>query len=318
MTMNSPSFDLTRFDVSELGSISALFAAKGLTSGLYVLHFANNEAYAGRSLDVAARFLDDRREWSDIEFLEFTSWPADDAERALAELQELLTRTAVLRARTAQTSDAVAGPSPFPSDRSERITITNGATTTSRARFWELSDHIAYQDIRSIVADYINASISDPANTARYLWNVTALPSTAKAEGRRRLLTLNCGSLETLFVTEYTNDDDDSIELVMTVNTDIPAGYSDTQLEFANDVVTAARGEYKSHDVWSWQIDIGALLSGDAEVDFGVADDVFDDLAYSLNTRLMNQKGSPYARYHNNDLANDIVAEAYRQLLDAE
>ena len=201
----------------------------------------------------------------------------------------------------------------FPTERAERTTLLNGSTSEHRRRFWLLSDHLAYADIRNIVADYINTTISDPANTVRHGWTVGAL--THESSHERVLLTLTCGDLEMLVVTEFTNDDDDSIELEMTVNTDLPEGYSDEQLTISTELVSAARGTYPDHDVWTWRIDIGALLTDEAEVSFGIDDDLFDDLCYSLNSRLMT-KSKPAAADHSDDLAADLLAEAYRQLLD--
>lgn len=204
----------------------------------------------------------------------------------------------------------------FPSDRAQRTTLLTGSAPHDRLNFWALSEHIAYTDIRSIVADYINTTISDPANTERHRWAVEALPPTDAPPNERRLLTLTCGTLETLFVTEFTNDEDDSIELEMTVNTALPQSHSGSQLDIATDVVTAAKGIYPSHDVWSWRIDLGALLTDDSEVDFGIDDDLFDDLAYSLNSALMAD--TPDVSGHSGDLAGDLLAEAYRQLRDSD
>ncbi len=304
---------LERFDVSEISSISAIFAAEGYSAGLYVLRFADGEAYVGHAADVAAQFSIHRTEWKDIVAIEFASWPGENLTDGYDSLSTLIEPTTVLRVRT---TDAQA-PTPssdtlFPADRSARTTITSGGTDDRTHRFWELSDHIAYPEIRSVVADYINSTIPDPANTQKYLWNVTALPTTAKATGRRRLLTINCGGLETLFITEITHEGDE-IELDLTINTDVPEGKSDSDLEISNDSVIAGRGSYKSERVWSWSIDLGALWEEDVEVDLGIDDDTFDDLAYALNVRLLAHKSSPYARYHNQHLANDLLAEAYRQ-----
>ncbi len=205
----------------------------------------------------------------------------------------------------------------FPSERSQRTTLMSASIPQSRLRYWELSDHIAYPEVRNIVADYINATVSDPAGTQRHRWTVDALRPSSEAH-RRRLLTFTCGDLETLFVTEYSNGEDDTIELEMTVNTDIPDGYTDEQLSVSNDVVTAARGTYEAHDVWTWRIDLGALLGDDADIDFGIDDDLFDDLAYALNSRLMSGEAQPDTHDHSDDLAGDLLAEAYRQLTDAQ
>ena len=156
----------------------------------------------------------------------------------------------------------------FPADRAQRTTLLSGSSPAERLRFWTLTEHIAYPDVRNIVADYINSTISDPANTQRHRWTVEAL-TPSESDHERRLLTVTCGNLETLFVTEYSNEADDTIELEMTVNTAIPGGYTAQQLDISTDVVSATRGSYSSHEVWTWRIDLGALLTDDAEVDFG-------------------------------------------------
>lgn len=196
----------------------------------------------------------------------------------------------------------------FPADRASRPTLLTGTAPEHRTRYWALSDHIAYADIRNIVADYINSSIPDAGGST--LWSAQPLES---SDGhQRRLLTLCCGAAESLFITEYSNDEDDSIELEMTVHTAVPDGWSDEQLEVSNDVVSAARG---NDDVWTWRIDIGALLTDDVEVDFGIDDDLFDDLAYALNVAHMKAE-HPDLTDHSPDLAADLLAEAYRQLVD--
>ena len=204
----------------------------------------------------------------------------------------------------------------FPADRAQRTTLLSGSSPAERLRFWTLTEHIAYPDVRNIVADYINSTISDPANTQRHRWTVEALTPSG-SDHERRLLTVTCGNLETLFVTEYSNEADDTIELEMTVNTAIPGGYTAQQLDISTDVVSATRGSYSSHEVWTWRIDLGALLTDDAEVDFGIDDELFDDLAYTLNTQLMSGDAQPETTDHSEDLASDLLAEAYRQLVDA-
>ncbi|MGA9872689.1 MAG: hypothetical protein WBQ44_16310 [Rhodococcus sp. (in: high G+C Gram-positive bacteria)] len=204
----------------------------------------------------------------------------------------------------------------FPADRAARTTLLTGSAPAERARFWALSDHIAYPDIKNIVADYINATIPDPAATQGRGWTVAALPPAHRAGTERRLLTLTCGTLDTVVVTEFAGEDD-SIELEMTVETAVPDGFSDERLTVSNEVVTAARGTHGTHETWTWRIDLGALLTDDAEVDFGIEDDMFDDLAYALNISLLHEADADTAE-HSDDLAADLLAEAYRQLVDQQ
>ncbi|MBY4131630.1 hypothetical protein HQO83_24875 [Rhodococcus fascians] len=220
-------------------------------------------------------------------------------------------------AEPAATGDAPGVKAAFPKERAKRVTLLDAAVGQGRRRFWELSDHIAYPAIRSIVADYINSSIPDPANTEKYLWQINALSDAQADAGPRRLVTLTCGGFETLRVDEITHDDD-TIELDLRINTNVPRDRTDEQLEVSNETVSAGRGPYRDERVWSWSIDLGALLEEDVDVDLSIDDDTFDDLAYGLNARLMRSGNSTGAEAHNRDLAADLLAEAYRQLFEAE
>ncbi|MFY2790971.1 hypothetical protein [Rhodococcus sp. MALMAid1271] len=315
-------FTFERFDVTDAGSISTIFAAEEHRSGLYVLHFANNEASVGYSDSVAAQFSADLHIWPDIEAIDFAPGTVED----LSTLTAIVSKLAPLRPRpstSATVADAPGAKSALPKERAKRATLQDAAVGQRRRQFWELSDHIAYPAIRSIVADYINSSIPDPANTAKYLWQVTALSDQTELSdqpetpGTRRLVTLTCGGFETLRVDEIMHDDD-AIELDLRINTNVPRDRTDEQLEVSNETVSAGRGPYREERVWSWSIDLGALLEEDVDVDLGIDDDTFDDLAYGLNARLMRSGRSTAAATHNNDLAADLLAEAYRQLFETE
>ena len=309
-------FAFERFDVIDTGSISTTFAAKEHRSGLYVLHFANGEAFVGYADSVAAQFAAHRDIWPDIETLDFTPGTAD----VLEQLTALISQLTTLRQRPAEptaTGDAPGVKAALPKERAKRATLLDAAVGQSRRQFWELSDHIAYPAIRSIVADYINSSIPDPANTEKYLWQISAMSDAQDDASPRRLVTLTCGGFETLRVDEITHDDD-TIELDLRVNTNVPRDRTDEQLEVSNETVSAGRGPYRDERVWSWSIDLGALLEEDVDVDLGIDDDTFDDLAYGLNARLMRSGNSTGAATHDRDLAADLLAEAYRQLFEAE
>ncbi len=309
-------FALERFDMTDSGAIATIFAAKDYRNGLYVLHFADNAAFVGYSESLAARVNADREIWPDIEALEVAPGAAD----RLEQLTDLVSQLHPLRQRPSEPTAIGEAPgvkTALPRERAKRTMLLDAAVGRSRRQFWELSDHIAYPAIRSIVADYINSSIPDPANTAKYLWQTAALSDVQDDTDPRRLLTLTCGGFETLRVDEIVHDDD-TIELDLRINTNVPRDRTDEQLEVSNETVSAGRGPYRDERVWSWSIDLGALLEEDVDVDLGIDDDTFDDLAYGLNARLMRSGNSTGAAAHNNDLAADLLAEAYRQLFEAE
>ncbi|MFE6864537.1 hypothetical protein [Nocardia sp. NPDC057668] len=180
-------------------------------------------------------------------------------------------------------------------------------TTREEQRFAELEQHDAYPAIRSLVAAYIGDTIVNPATTQPEFWNVTALPATARAQGRRRLLTLNVGGLETLYVTEFREAAGIAVEL--TVNLDVPAGWTDEQLNLESEGVQTSRPDYRSARVWCWRIDLATLLDDDVDFQTLLAGNDFEDLAASLNAGLMSRGQSPYARNNNPALVRDLLAE---------
>lgn len=66
----------------------------------------------------------------------------------------------------------------------------------------ELTRHPQYGVIRKFVGRYVYETIPEPALTAGGAWVPVALPSASRTSSRRRLLTSNCGGLETLYVVE--------------------------------------------------------------------------------------------------------------------
>ena len=66
-----PGFNFKRYDVTTLGSVTAIVATLDSLCGLYVLRFADGTAHVGQSVNVADRFLAHRDRWDNIVALEF-------------------------------------------------------------------------------------------------------------------------------------------------------------------------------------------------------------------------------------------------------
>ncbi|MBU3063750.1 GIY-YIG nuclease family protein [Nocardia sp. NEAU-G5] len=318
-----PEYRFTCYTVSGLGTVTPILAAEATLCGLYVLHFADGEAYVGQSVNVAARFSAHARMWNDIETLDFAPWPADDLDRAEDRLIELLEQTKELRNKqwvylsaddkdddvTAERAREIV----LPWNRTARVTVDSGATSEHRLRYWELHRHNDYPALRAAIALYINETVPDPVNTQRYLWNISALPTRSKYG--RRLMTLRCGNLETLFVSE-SKLDDGSLYTTIRMNVDVPQGMTDEDLSIDSDLFHALPGTYRNQRVWSWVFGLYDLIEEDINVDSVTGGHDFFDLAYSLNIRMMRRGVSRYAKNHNPDLADDVLAEAYRQQMD--
>jgi hypothetical protein len=306
-------FQFKRYDVTTLGSVTAIMATLKSLCGLYVLRFADGDAYVGQSVNVAQRFLAHRDRWEDIVSLDFAPWPLAKLDDDELRLITLIEATTGVRNKTgagrpggeqdvAVTVDQVRH-AVLPWERGNRKTVITGEIDDRRQRFWDLSQHGDYPAIRSLVARYLDETVPDPANTQRYLWNVTALPSTAKSRTSRRLLTLNCGKLETLFVVERQLSETE-YALHIAVNVAIPSGATDEDLTIDEDDAWAQRGGYKSQPVWTWRLTPEQFA---AKLDSAT----FMELAYELNVRLMRSGASPYQQYHNVELASDLLNSAY-------
>ncbi|MFI9405134.1 caspase domain-containing protein [Nocardia sp. NPDC052316] len=169
------------------------------------------------------------------------------------------------------------------------------------SRFDELSKHAAYPMIRSLVGGYVRRCIPDPLTTQKERWNVSALPSTAKANGSHRLLTVNCGPQEVLYVSEVTRPNG-ARHIIVICNIAPPAKGWISELTFAEGNVTGRPWKYR-RNVWAWQFDLVGNL---AELRGPISTTQFETLARQLNVELMESK-SPYARYHDAELAADLL-----------
>jgi hypothetical protein len=181
----------------------------------------------------------------------------------------------------------------------------------SADKYRELQRHPAYPDVRTAVAAYIHRTIPNAMTTHPTSWNVSCLPSTRKTKWRRRLLTLNCAWLETLYVEESLPDG----AIAVTINTDIPSGSSDENLPIDYERFSIELGTYRRERVWNWKIPLDALLDPDTDLDSAARGRTFEDLAAQLNEMLLRHK-SCYAKNHCAHLAADLLAEANRHTME--
>lgn len=178
---------------------------------------------------------------------------------------------------------------------SDRVAATPGA------RFRELSAHPAYKTIRRLVGWYVRECIPDPQANKRDRWNVTALPSVKQSNGRR-LLTLNCGLQEVMFISEVIRPNG-SRQIIVVCNIAPPLDRSTAELSFYGGNVFGRPMSYERL-VWAWQFD---LVDNPATLRGSVSFEEFTNLARQLNGDLMQER-SPNARFHNSDLAEDLFA----------
>lgn len=175
-------------------------------------------------------------------------------------------------------------------------------------RFWELASRDDYNEIRKQLARYVHETIPCPSQAGGILWSLTALPSTSKRKGIRRLLTLNVGSVEVLYVSEFDLLEGGSeIEWCMNLWPD--------ELEEKLQALTGSwvhDAGYRTNDSYK---SAGPLISVDCP-----GTDVFAsalnqqsilNAAYRLNVLMMRRSTSMYAKFHNQSFAADVLREAY-------
>ena len=203
---------------------SALFD-EALTTGIYILEFANGEEYVGKTVNFPRRFTDHRRRWPDIVAVKFAPVLAEDLDQMeRAVVAERQSRGAVLRNllllsqplgpsrldmvidKQAQaewlTADADYDGLTMPPQRSELAR----RRMRSRQKLDQLMRHPWGDEVISAVAGYVAAAIPSPDLGEGTLWTLTAMPSTARSAVNRRLATLSIQNVEVLFLGEHKDD----------------------------------------------------------------------------------------------------------------
>lgn len=313
------SLSFTRYVMKGRAPISALFPSGSLsaTCGIYILEFATGERYVGQTTNLVSRYVDHARHHRDIVAFQFAVCPQallDQYERAIVQREQIThsLRNLMLTNRPGGNEDlevtvAEALSVTLPWLRSDRVTTRSEPETSKNGRFWSLSRHPHYPQIREHLARYVHETIPDPLNTAGLLWSLTALPSTSRAAGRRRLLTVNCGSVETLFLTEYTDTQGDQ-EMVWSINLwpDVPDKTLRTlHQQWPGDLTYESSQHYKS---------VGPLTSVDCRGQSAVGEVLTQaavlDAAYRLNVMLMRRAKTIYTKHHNEAFCADVLREA--------
>ncbi|PPF57193.1 hypothetical protein C5C55_07635 [Rathayibacter sp. AY1C2] len=315
-----PVLSFTRYDMSAAGSAASLFLDRTTLCGIYVLEFENGQRYVGQTTNIVSRYATHRRHHGDVVAFRFAPCRRDDLDRA--EVAEIRRQEAEHSLRNLALTGWPGGVDDLgvtveegrsvllPWNRADRPRVGEEGEATMPGRFWELVRREDYLDLSAALGRYIGETVPDPFGTQQILWTVSALPSTRRTKKRRRLLTLSCGVLETVFVQE----DLETGEIVIAVNVDAPTfaerlgqqGVSELPPAFGIEYSTS----YKSAEVSAWEFESWEQFW--EALDF----EPFVEAAYKLNTTLMRRGGSPIRRHHNPFFASDLLFSAVR--FDAE
>ncbi|WP_028244681.1 GIY-YIG nuclease family protein [Pseudoclavibacter soli] len=302
----------TRHDMTEQGSASSLFAAKGAPrTGIYVPEFANDERYVGQTVDIVARYASHRRHHGDIAALNFAPCAPellDEAERTTVHEQEQHHRLRNIMLTdlpggdddlTLTFDDEISATLPW--QRERRATVADEANSR-RQRSWQLQAHPEWHQLVAVLARYVDETVPAPISTSGQLWTLTALPGTGRRSDDHRLITLNCGQMETLYIREVTIEGEPIVAASFNLLT-TQEGFDAIaeRLDAANAPWEAFIGNYRAEPdavsilVENWgsilqALEIPELLDG----------------CYDLNVRLMRRGVSMFRRSHNTTLAGHV------------
>jgi len=314
---SAPELSFKQIDTTQIGSLSLAFigASADERCGIYVLRFANREAYVGQAVDVVSRYASHRRRWSDIVSVEFAPCPReqlDDAERRVvstveksASLRNILLANAPggwgdIDIQTVSGETAL-----LPWERDRRPRLSSEPRSSALARHWALRARSDYDDVCAVLAAYVDETVADPVLTCGGNWSLSALPQTKSSKSWFRLFTFSCGRLETLFAGAATNDRGEQwTEWRLNVAESLPeAEQEDIRARWGASVVVE-RYEYAAAPVVSI-----ITVSPEAMAEIVSRPPVLD-AAYELNTRMMRQGSRLFVRSHNPSFAYDVLAAA--------
>jgi hypothetical protein len=282
-------------------------------SGIYLLEFGNGERYLGQSRDLIARIGGHRRTWDDITGLKVLPVAEpdlkdafQDAERQFGRLMRSPLEPAKLaRTRLEQVDPYVARIAWLEENVGEdanRPPDDPDQRERTRPLYDRLSSHSQFEQLRSLIARYLERVVPAPAATERRNWVITSLPSTCRTKVWHRLICLSINNWEALTIGEQF---DGTRWTVCGFMSAAATDKSDRQL-----LPVAARraGAYLAPAYYKTVGDItqigfdsldalGPLLESDRVL----------DLVGELVMRLMRRGRGMYGRFHDYNLADAIL-----------
>jgi len=314
---SSAKLSFVRYETADLGSIAVAFAGKPIAElcGIYVLRFEGGQSYVGQAVNVVSRYATHRRRWGDIAAVEFATCERvdlDDLERRTISTEErrgIELRNLTLAGRPGgwgdlETSSDSGESILLPWDRSKRATVAEEPDDSPLGRFWKLVSREDYPQMRGALGRYVYETIPDPVLTTHGMWTITALPSTGRTKSWKRLLTLSCGRVESLYLGEETDEKGRKL-LVGVINVD--PGFEDrirhTSLARSRNV-RFENGAYRAADVFQ------VWFAGLRGLDLALKSDPVLEAAYASNVRQMREGSRLFGKHHNVPFAADVLNAA--------
>jgi hypothetical protein len=308
----------TRYDMSDAGSAAALFADSTKVGGIYVLEFEDGMRYVGQTRQIVSRYASHRRHHGDIVAFSFAACAPDDLDEH--ERQEIRRQEAKHSLRNLNLTGWPSGTGDLdvtiengesvvlPWERDRRLRLSDEGEATRQGRFWSLASRDDYDEMAAAVAKYIDECIPDPFGTQRHLWAIVALPRTGRAKQSRRLFTLSCGGLETLYVYEIQEGHGARLEIAINFD-DARAAEVRGPNATRSPIPRVFRTIYHVPDYTSATVH-QCLVTRWKDLERTLDYEPFVEAVYKLNTMQMRRRSSPFKRHHNMQFADDLLRRA--------
>lgn len=323
--MNQPSvpsdLHFTEHTIADEGSLALFWAQSHSKVGIYQLDFADGSSYVGQSTSMRTRLTAHRRRWNDVVKVRFADCPPE-----LLNQLELATIRKVERTRPLRNRLLTNRPGgddirftvsqgrmlALPWDRARRGAVslpdsTRGHTALEGRKFASLERRPGYEGLAGATAALITGAFPSPTETQQILWSVSALPSTNRAPGWRRLLTLSAGRLEIFRVFEQSSN----------VRSPHPGYLNIVDRGKGNGVkralMKARLGHLQVFDAKYRAVSgVQTIEIPDAVTARRVfAEPSILDGVYELVITLMRQNSAPLGKSHNPPLAEDLLRRAW-------
>lgn len=313
-----PELHFAEHVVQDQGSLALFWANIGSHTGIYQLKFADGSAYIGQSVSARTRLATHRRRWVDAVSVGFAPCAAErlnELELAMIRYAEKTTplRNRLLTNRPGGNEDLVVTISPgqelaLPWMRSRRGAVTPPLPVAAPAAAEKRKAHAlfrmsTYPSVAGTVAALIAGALPSPTETQGVLWSVSAMPSTNRTHGFRRLLTLSAGRLEILRIFEVVTESSVAYPSVVNlapgtrrrdlISSLARTGLGQGALSTAHYRAVAGVQSLEAPDLDSLE----RLLR----------DPFILDSVYDLVVTLMRQGSAPLGRFHNRLVAKDLL-----------
>ncbi|PYE53294.1 GIY-YIG nuclease family protein [Deinococcus yavapaiensis] len=281
--------------------------------GIYVLHFANGEAYAGQSVDVTRRFHDHRKTHPDITHMTFRRVPKrqlDEVERHVIHalergrvpLRNIVFASVVTGERdldllvTPDEQRAWLDGQALP-DEETRVQ-DDDLRRRYHAKFERLKRHPHYEEIRWALGTYVARTIPAPKRTELTFWAVSCLPSTNKTSLSR----VNINLMETLMVFDGPERPEYACNIARTPLHD--RWGTRWQEHVASLGLTIENIQYRT----SGEDHVFLFAPTITSVERAFQDETVVQAMRAFNMRLLRKGPTVFYRYHCFDLADDLFS----------